>query len=394
MRAVAFVLAAVLAMALPYPPRAWSESKPTDSTVKLIQTIKAVGKEGAGSPQAAAAWKTLVQQGPGVLMTILASLDQNEPLSANWLRSAADAIAEEALAQKKPLPAKELDAFVRDTQRDPRARRVAYEWLVRIDPQAPARLLPGMLQDPSIDLRRDAVAVVLDAAKKLQDQGEKEPAIAAYRKALEGARDRDQVDAIAKQMKALGVEIDLAAHFGFIRRWQLIGPFDSTKGVGFARTYPPEKSVDLAATYDGKKGPVRWVEHTTADPYGVVDLNKALGKNMGAAAYAFAEFQCPVGRAVEIRAGSNNAVKIFLNGKELLAHEEYHHGQRMDQYVARATLRTGRNELLIKVCQNEQTEDWAQSWSFQVRICDAVGTAVPLAVAATNPGPAPTDKKE
>jgi hypothetical protein len=31
---------------------------------------------------------------------------------------------------------------------------------------------------------------------------------------------------------------------------------------------------------------------------------------------------------------------------------------------------------LLKICQNEQTEDWAQRWEFQVRICDSSGTAV------------------
>ena len=49
----------------------------------------------------------------------------------------------------------------------------------------------------------------------------------------------------------------------------------------------------------------------------------------------------------------------------------------VDQYIAKAMLKAGRNELLLKVCQNEQKEDWAQQWKFQVRLCDAVGAAVP-----------------
>jgi hypothetical protein len=31
---------------------------------------------------------------------------------------------------------------------------------------------------------------------------------------------------------------------------------------------------------------------------------------------------------------------------------------------------------LLKLCQNEQKEDWAQDWHFQLRICDASGAAV------------------
>ncbi|HBI43232.1 MAG TPA: hypothetical protein DDY78_10305, partial [Planctomycetales bacterium] len=71
------------------------------------------------------------------------------------------------------------------------------------------------------------------------------------------------------------------------------------------------------------------------------------------------------------------AIKIFLNGKEIFARDEYHHGMAVDQHSAAGVLKAGRNELLLKVCQNEQSEPWAQNWSFQVRLCDAVGAAVP-----------------
>ncbi len=88
-------------------------------------------------------------------------------------------------------------------------------------------------------------------------------------------------------LKKLGETPDLVSHFGIITKWMLVGPFDSTKGAGFAKTYEPEKNVDLAAKYEGKKGIVAtWKAHTTSDPYGKVDLNKAVGKNMDAAAYA------------------------------------------------------------------------------------------------------------
>jgi hypothetical protein len=50
----------------------------------------------------------------------------------------------------------------------------------------------------------------------------------------------------------------------------------------------------------------------------------------------------------------------------------------MDQHVGRGTLKAGRNEILVKVCQNEQTDSWAQQWSFQLRVTDALGGAVAL----------------
>jgi hypothetical protein len=71
-------------------------------------------------------------------------------------------------------------------------------------------------------------------------------------------------------------------------------------------------------------------------------------------------------------------LKIFVNGKLLFAREEYHHGSKIDQYIVKGKLKAGTNEILLKVCQNEQTEAWAQKWTFQLRLSDAVGAAVPF----------------
>jgi len=39
----------------------------------------------------------------------------------------------------------------------------------------------------------------------------------------------------------------------------------------------------------------------------------------------------------------------------------------------------GRNTILVKVCQNEQTEDWTKEWEFQLRVTDDLGTPIDLA---------------
>ncbi len=354
----------------------------------LLASIKKVGREGAGSEEAARAWKKLVAQGPAVLPAVLAAMDDNAPLASNYLRTAVDAIGEKAVKGGPGLSKAELEKFVAQTKRARAARRLAYEWLVKIDKSAPDRLLPGMLQDPSSELRRDAVARAMGEADKLFDAKDG-GAAAAYRKALAGACDKDQVDRIAGQLKELKEKVDLAAHFGFVKQWHLVGPFDNSKQNGFEVAYPPEKSVDLKASYKGKDGKeVRWSSTSTTDPYGLVDLNKALAKHKGAVAYAFAVVNSPAARPVEVRVGSITALKVFLNGKQVFAREEYHHGTEVDQYVARGQLKKGRNELLIKVCQNEQTEPWAQAWGLQARLCDAIGAAVPFAQ------PAPKAAKE
>ncbi len=134
--------------------------------------------------------------------------------------------------------------------------------------------------------------------------------------------------------------------------------------AGFKIAYAPEKGVDLSAVYKGKKDQeVRWKPVTTTDKYGKVDLNEAIGKLKGSIAYAYAVVESPEERPVQVRAGSFNAVKMFLNGKEIYFRDEYHHGMRLDQHVGSGTLKKGKNEILIKVCQNEQEEVWCSRGS-------------------------------
>jgi hypothetical protein len=369
-RALSAAAAALLLLAATAP----GEPTPADA----LDAIKKVGREGEGNEAAAAAWKRLAAAGPDALPAILAAMDGASPAAANWLRTAADAVGEKALRAGKPLPVKELEAFVADTKHAAAARRLAYEWLARADKTAPDRLLPGLLHDPGAELRRDAVAAVLKQAADALAKGDKDAAKAAYRKALTGACDEDQVEDIAKALDDLGAPVDLAAHYGFLREWRLAAPFDNTGEAGFKAVYPPEKGVDVFAVYKGKGGAeAAWKEHVTKDPHGVVDLNKVLGKQKGVAAYAYTAVDSPAERPVEVRAGSNNAVKIFLNGREVYARDEYHHGMQIDQHAGAGVLKAGRNEILLKVCQNEQTENWAQEWKFQVRLCDAAGAAVP-----------------
>ncbi len=91
---------------------------------------------------------------------------------------------------------------------------------------------------------------------------------------------------------------------------------------------------------------------------------------------AHTEYQAAEARDVELRLGCKNAWKIWHNGKLIFGRDEYHRGARIDQYQLKLRLATGRNTFLVKLCQNEQMEDWTKEWQFQLRVCDATGTAV------------------
>ena len=97
---------------------------------------------------------------------------------------------------------------------------------------------------------------------------------------------------------------------------------------------------------------------------------------MGVTGYAVTEFVSMKAQDVELRLESKNAHKIWVNGELVMENEVYHSGGGFDQYISKDSLKSGTNQILMKICQNEQTESWAQDWAFKLRVCDSLGTAV------------------
>jgi hypothetical protein len=346
---------------------------PGESVPENLAALRAVGVNGKGHKEAILAWKELSQLPADKLTAVLAGMDGASDLSVNWLRAVADTIAQRQIQQQGKLPLKDLEEFISDRSHHPRARRTAYEIIALVDRSAHDRIIPGLLDDPSLELRRDAVAHAILEAAKISDSS---PAITAYRRALTSARDLDQIEMATKRIRDLGGEVNLPLQFGFLMEWALVGPFDNEGTKGFDRAYPPEVALELSHTYKGKEGDITWLQHATTDEFGTVDLNVALGKHKGAICYAHTVFMSVKDTAVEIRLGCINGNKVWVNGTMVTSNHVYHASTAIDQYIARANFRKGRNDILIKVAQNEQTEDWAQRWQFQLRVCDSYGTPI------------------
>jgi hypothetical protein len=341
-----------------------------------LEVLRQVGPHGQGSREAAAAWKTAAAADPEQLPDLLAAMDGAGPLARNWLRSAVGQVLDTARSKHQSLPVKALEAFLLDRRHDPQARRLAYELLVEADAGAPERFLPGMLDDPSPDLRRDAVARALDRGDQLRKAGKKDEALACFRQAFAAARDRAQLDEAAKRLRDLGEPVDLATHLGMVTDWHVIGPFPDRDQKGLDEVYPPEQQIDLSAAYDGKGGKVRWKEYTTKDPYGMVDLNAAVGDEPASVGYAVAEFTAARARDVEVRVGCYNAFKLWVNGEPVLDRRDAFAGLSLDHYTGKVRLRAGKNVLLMKVCREDPPPPVAKWWRFQLRICDDNGAAI------------------
>ncbi len=356
-----------------------------------VATIQAIGSEGAGNPEAAAAWKSLARANGEAIVPLLEAMDESGPVPKNMIRSAVEVISEKEQAAGRKLPVSELQGFVLNTEGNPHARRMAFDLLAGVDPQGADKLIPGFINDPAVSLRRKAVERAI-AAGNANLKEDKAAAVKIFREALDAARDVDQINEITTKLRDQGEAVDLPRHFGFLMDWKMIAPFDNTDRKGFAEVFPPEKEVDLEATYEGKDGAkVSWVDFTSTNEYGMIDFNKPFSPMKKVVGYAFTEFESSEERPVELRLGCKNAWKVWFNGELLFGRDEYHRGARIDQYLMPVQLKKGKNTILVKACQNETDESWTVQWEFQLRVCDSTGTAVlannrkPTAKEATQP---------
>ena len=355
------------------------------SSTDSIETILSVGPEGKGNSEAAEAWSKITANADiDSLMMIFDAMDKAGPIASNWLRSAAEVIAKN-LEKSGKTAIDPLGEYFMDQSHPPKARRFAFELIKKNEPLTAKALIPGLLNDPSPELRRDAVSSLIDQASALKKEERKSAAILIYRQALNSAVEENQVKPISQSLKELGVEVDLPKHFGFLMRWNVIGPFDNTDRAGFEKIFPPEKEINLQAKYRGKEKEIKWQPLASSDSLGKIDLNKPFGMLKETTAYAYTEFESESSRTAELRLGCKNAWKIWVNGKFIFGRDEYHRGQRIDQYKLDIKLEKGKNTILVKACQNEQTEEWTVQWEFQLRICDKSG----VAILASNREPTP-----
>jgi hypothetical protein len=294
----------------------------------------------------------------------LAAFADATPAGGNWLRSGIERAVERA---GDSLSANTLSAVVADRKQPARVRTLAFGWLKDRDPSRAAGLLDGMLDDPALDLRREAVEKKLAAVAAAEEPAQK----ATHRECLAAARDVDQIESIAAWLSEHGEKVNVAEVLGFVRNWRVSEEFDNAKGVGFAKAYPPE------AALPARPETGQWKDVASADKHGAIDLNAAIATKKGVLAYAVADVVMPRSGPAEVRIGSPCAVGVWVNGKPVMAHEIYHASEAIDQYVAPAEFREGTNTVMVKCCQNEQTEPWAGDWKFQLRICDPLGS--PLA---------------
>lgn len=364
-----------------------AHSAVAQDSIDAILKIQAGGK---GIPAAHAFAEKLVASGAS-LESVLSKVNQANPVAKNWLLALAQSIADKQDAGKTKSM---LEKILADQSGDGEVRYWALDRLAGSDLKLREKLLDGRTEDASLDIRFEAIQQVIKSLPSVEDakkdEAAKAEALAGYQQLLKSARQHVQVNSIIDALKELGNEVDMRKHFGFVSAWQVIGPFDNRKEVGFDKAYKPEAdylekgALDLKATYAGKAEgvPAAWQPASTEKPDGTVDLNPILLNEKGAVVYAYATIEAPADVKCQVRFGTPNANKAWVNGVPATMNNVYHTGAQIDQYVTSVQLKKGQNNVLLKICQNEQTEAWAQDFSFMLRFTDETGLAIPV----TQPG--------
>ena len=154
---------------------------------------------------------------------------------------------------------------------------------------------------------------------------------------------------------------------GFIieDEWLILGPFDNTNGIGYNTAYISEdaKQIDATAKYEGIDGKVRWEKSTDDTLNAYINLGEDVDWGV---AYAFTTVISPDKREILFRFDSDDEGTIWLNGEKVFTHTKSHSAT-IDRYTIPVTLRSGENNILVKVCEAEG------GWGFYLRITDIDG---------------------
>jgi hypothetical protein len=150
-----------------------------------------------------------------------------------------------------------------------------------------------------------------------------------------------------------------------VQEWLVAGPFaspdlkkastDGARRVGylfdFLAAIGGEQNADVrpgtsVLSPDGRQ--IAFTANTWGAPY--ADLVPLFGKQANVCAYLYAEVESPVAQDVYFHVGSNDAVKVWVNGERIVAHPGDRSAGR-SQNIRKVSLPPGRTPVLVKIDQ-------------------------------------------
>lgn len=152
-----------------------------------------------------------------------------------------------------------------------------------------------------------------------------------------------------------------------IPAWHLAGPFtsDDTTCVNLDLfteleevVFRNDGVVDLTHSYSTNGIPIGW-KRVQSGKNGFVDLGLEVGPIEYAVAYAYAEIDSIHARETVLKCGSDDGIKIWLNGKQIHAHDSQR-AHTVGSDCINIHLMAGVNRILVKIV------NYAAGWGFSV----------------------------
>jgi hypothetical protein len=150
--------------------------------------------------------------------------------------------------------------------------------------------------------------------------------------------------------------------------WMILGPFPNSRiseniRLGMDSIYPPEKNIDITATYLGINSQAIHWQHIQSPPNGYVSLHAFLKPNKRIISYALTYLYSGEDRIVNLLLGSDDGLKVFFNERQIFRYI----GSRIaepDQSQVFLHVHKGWNKLLLKI------ENSYDVYGFYARILD------------------------
>lgn len=153
--------------------------------------------------------------------------------------------------------------------------------------------------------------------------------------------------------------------------WWLLGPFkwvDEGRLFWGDRPLAPDGSFDLGATYDSAAGKVKWVEQPQWDkPNTEYDVKRTAGipeMDGCLAFYVYRQIDSPADTNAILYLGFDDGIVLNLNGSVIYQHFFYQ-GTEPRREAIPVRLKKGRNDLLLKIVDKDNTSAAAFAYDLQ-----------------------------
>ncbi len=218
----------------------------------------------------------------------------------------------------------------------------SFEWQIKTNPEQAG--VPGELLSIAQKLNRKDLEVMARFARARQYDIQNNP------------------EAIAKEYQRLGSPLE--------HKWQVIGPFSVEDVSPFEHSFPPENNIDMEAVYSNGEDEISWRPGNDGSHDGYVNLKAIFDHSLWSVGYGLLYVYSPEERKVQIRLGTDETCKLWLNDKQIWQHYTKRDAL-VDRDLVTVVLHPGYNKLLLKVT------NVLADWGYFLRVTDEEGNGIP-----------------